>query len=86
MSTAAHPESDDQIKRVNQVLIVVFRRYATSFTSWTAFLSLDEFALNNAVHASTGLTPIFVNLALHSRDQFFLPWVAHGIACLHSGR
>ena len=60
MSTAAHPESDDQIERVNQVLIVVFRRYATSFTSWTAFLSLDEFALNNAVHASTKSMPFFV--------------------------
>ncbi|CAH0489286.1 unnamed protein product [Peronospora farinosa] len=54
MSTAAHPETDGQTERVNRVLEDVLRSYATSFTSWSAFLPLAEFALNNAVHASTG--------------------------------
>ena len=57
MSTAAHPETDGQIERVNRVLEDVLRSYATSFKSWSAFLPLAEFALNNAVHASIGLTP-----------------------------
>ena len=67
MSTAAHPETDGQTERVNRVLEDVLRSYATSFTSWSAFLPLAEFALNNAVHASTGLTPFFANSARHPR-------------------
>ncbi|CAI5704106.1 unnamed protein product [Peronospora effusa] len=67
MSTAAHPEADGQTERVNRVLEDVLRIYATLFTSWSAFLPLAEFALNNAVHASTGLTPFFVNSARHPR-------------------
>ncbi|GMF28552.1 unnamed protein product [Phytophthora lilii] len=67
MSTAAHPETDGQTERVNRVLADVLRSYATSFSSWSEFLPLVEFALNNAVHASSGLTPFFVNYARHPR-------------------
>lgn len=67
MSTAAHPETDGQTERVNRVLEDVLRSYATSFVSWAEFLPLAEFAINNAVHASTGLTPFFVNSARHPR-------------------
>ena len=67
MSTAAHPETDGQTERVNRVLEDVLRSYATSFSSWSTFLPLAEFALNNAVHASAGLTPFFVNSARHPR-------------------
>ncbi|GMF55505.1 unnamed protein product [Phytophthora fragariaefolia] len=63
MSTAAHPETE----RVNRVLEDVLRSYATSFPSWSSFLPMAEFALNNATHASTGLTPFFVNNARHPR-------------------
>uniref|UniRef100_H3G5W9 Integrase catalytic domain-containing protein n=1 Tax=Phytophthora ramorum TaxID=164328 RepID=H3G5W9_PHYRM len=65
MSTAAHPETDGQTERVNRVLEDVLRSYATSFTCWSSFLPLAEFAPNNAEHASTGLTPFFVNNARH---------------------
>ncbi|GMF54793.1 unnamed protein product [Phytophthora fragariaefolia] len=54
VSTAAHPETDGQIERVNRVLKDVLRSYATSFTSLSKFLPLAEFALNYAEHASTG--------------------------------
>ncbi|KAE8960447.1 hypothetical protein PF011_g30090 [Phytophthora fragariae] len=67
MSTAAHPETDGQTERVNRVLEDVLRSYATSFASWSSFHSLAEFALNNAEHASTGLTPFFANNARHPR-------------------
>ena len=60
LSTAAHSETDRHTERVNRVFEDVFRSYATSFPSWSAFLPLADFALNNAVHASTGLTPLFV--------------------------
>ncbi|KAE9265500.1 hypothetical protein PR003_g32440, partial [Phytophthora rubi] len=67
MSTAAHPETDGQTERVNCVLEDVLRSYATSFASWSSFLPMAEFALNNSTHASTGLTPFFVNNARHPR-------------------
>uniref|UniRef100_A0AAV1TYY7 Integrase catalytic domain-containing protein n=1 Tax=Peronospora matthiolae TaxID=2874970 RepID=A0AAV1TYY7_9STRA len=59
MSTAAHPETDGQTERVNRVLEDVLRSYATSFQSWSSFLPLAEFAINNAIHASTGVNAIF---------------------------
>ncbi|KAE9038074.1 hypothetical protein PR001_g8102 [Phytophthora rubi] len=65
MSTAAHPETDGHTERVNRVLEDVLRSYATLFASWSSFLPLAEFALNNAEHASTGLTPFFANNARH---------------------
>ncbi|GMF50554.1 unnamed protein product [Phytophthora fragariaefolia] len=76
MSTAAHPETDGQTERVNRVLEDVLRSYATSFTSWSKFLPLAEFALNNAEHASTGVTPFFANNARHPRVPALLA-VAH---------
>ncbi|GMF24368.1 unnamed protein product [Phytophthora fragariaefolia] len=76
MSTAANPETDGQTERVNRVLEDVLRSYATSFTSWSKFLPLAEFALNNAEHASTGVTPFFANNARHPRVPALLA-VAH---------
>ncbi|KAE8905754.1 hypothetical protein PF005_g19512 [Phytophthora fragariae] len=67
MSTAAHPETDGQTERVNRVLEDVLRSYATSLASWGSFLPMAEFALNKSTHASSGLTPFFVNNARHPR-------------------
>uniref|UniRef100_H3H2L9 Integrase catalytic domain-containing protein n=1 Tax=Phytophthora ramorum TaxID=164328 RepID=H3H2L9_PHYRM len=67
MSTASHPETDGQTERANRVVEDVLRSFATSFQSWSTFLPMVEFALNNAVHASTGLTPFFVNFGRHPR-------------------
>ncbi|KAE9292940.1 hypothetical protein PR003_g24633 [Phytophthora rubi] len=67
MSTAAHPETDGQTERVNRILEDVLRSYATPFVSWSSFLPMAEFALNKSTHASTGLTPFFVNNARHPR-------------------
>ncbi|GMF23238.1 unnamed protein product [Phytophthora fragariaefolia] len=71
---AAHPETDGQTEteRVNRVLEDVIRSYATSFTSWSKVLPLAEFSLNNAEHASTGVTPFFANNARHTRVSALL--------------
>ncbi|OWZ01362.1 polyprotein, partial [Phytophthora megakarya] len=45
----------------------LLRSFATSFKSWSSFLLMVEFAMNNAVHASTGLTPFYVNYGRHPR-------------------
>ncbi|POM68620.1 Polyprotein, partial [Phytophthora palmivora] len=63
MSTAAHPETDGQTERVNRSSKMFFG--VTQLLS--KFLPLAEFALNNAEHASTGLTPFFANNARHPR-------------------
>ncbi|RAW38204.1 hypothetical protein PC110_g5568 [Phytophthora cactorum] len=48
MSTAAHRKTEGQTERVNRVLEGVLRIYSTSFKSWSSFLPMVEFALNNA--------------------------------------
>ncbi|KAE9356664.1 hypothetical protein PF008_g3516 [Phytophthora fragariae] len=67
MSTASHPETDGQTERANRVVEDVLRSFATSFKSWSSFMPMVEFALNNAAHASTGLTPFYVNYGRHPR-------------------
>ncbi|GMF26474.1 unnamed protein product [Phytophthora fragariaefolia] len=67
MSTASHPETDGQTERANSVVEDVLRSFATSLKSWSSFLPMVEFALNNAAHASTGLTPFYVNYGRHRR-------------------
>ncbi|NAU33253.1 transposase, partial [Klebsiella pneumoniae] len=47
MSTASHPETDGQTERANRVVEDVLRSFATLFKSWSTFLPLVEFALNN---------------------------------------
>jgi hypothetical protein len=67
MSTAAHPETDGQTERVNRVLEDVLNSFVHSVHGWSSFLPLAEFALNNAVHASTGHSPFCLNYARHPR-------------------
>ncbi|KAE9015222.1 hypothetical protein PR002_g13988 [Phytophthora rubi] len=49
---------------------------------WSSFLPLAEFALNNADHVSTGLTPFFANNARHPRVPALIavdhPTAPHG--------
>lgn len=67
MSTSDHPQTDGQTERTNRVLEEILRAYAHSFESWSMHLVMAEFAINNAVHASTGLTPFYVNGLRHPR-------------------
>jgi transposase InsO family protein len=67
MSTTDHPETDGQTERVNRVLGDILRCYAHAFEHWTDLLPIAEFAINNSVHASTGMTPFFVNGFRHPR-------------------
>ncbi|KAG3032876.1 hypothetical protein PC120_g2187 [Phytophthora cactorum] len=62
MSTADHPQTDGQTERVNRVVVDILRSVcAETPRRWSEVLPLVEFALNNAVHASTGFTPFYVN-------------------------
>ena len=73
MSTADHPESDGQTERSNRVVEDILRSYATSNPrSWSSMLPLVEFAMNNAVHASTGFSPFYLNHMRHPRVPYMV--------------
>ncbi|POM71570.1 Pol protein [Phytophthora palmivora] len=55
MSTADHPQTDDILRSI----------CAETPKRWSAMLPVVEFAMNNAVHASTGFTPFYVNGLTH---------------------
>ncbi|KAG3233252.1 hypothetical protein PI124_g21668 [Phytophthora idaei] len=78
MSTAAQPKTDGQTEHGNRVLGDVLRSYATSFTSCSSFLPTVEFALNNAEHASTGLTPFYPNAVDDNADEDAASSASHG--------
>ncbi|POM61067.1 Pol protein [Phytophthora palmivora] len=68
MSTADHPQTDGQTERVNRVLEDTLRSIcAEAPRSWSDQLPMVEFALNNAVHASTGFTPFYLNGLRHPK-------------------
>ncbi|KAG3146244.1 hypothetical protein PC128_g24046 [Phytophthora cactorum] len=68
MSTADHPQTDGQTERVNRVLEDTLRSVcAVAPRTWSERLPVVEFALNNAVHVSTGFTLFYLNGMRHPR-------------------
>ncbi|POM70266.1 Pol protein, partial [Phytophthora palmivora] len=58
--------TDGQTERVNRVLEDTLRSIcAEAPRSWSDQLPMIEFALNNAVHASTGFAPFYLNGLRH---------------------
>ena len=72
MSTSGHSDTDDQIERANRVLEEILQGYVHSFTNWSEFLPMVEFAISNSVDASTTHTPFFVNGMRHPHLPTFL--------------
>ena len=51
LSTARHPQTDDQIERVNRVIEDVLRHFVSpNITDWDQCLHLGQFGINNAWH------------------------------------
>ena len=68
LSTAYHPQTDGQTERQNQTMEQYLRAYVNyQQDDWVDFLPLAEFAYNNSVHATTGMTPFFANYGRHPR-------------------
>ena len=62
MSSSYHPETDGQTERQNRVLEEMLRSYCqVKHSNWATGLKRCQFAVNNAVHASTGFTPFHLN-------------------------
>ncbi|QRW08767.1 Transposon Tf2-1 polyprotein [Ceratobasidium sp. AG-Ba] len=67
-STAYHPQTDGQTKRLNQVVELYLRHYVSHRQDdWVGLLPLAEFAYNNGVNVSTGKTPFFANYGFHPK-------------------
>ena len=61
-----HPEANKQTERVNQMLEQYIQIYCTyQQDDWSNLLPMAEFAFNNALNASTGLSPFFANKGYH---------------------
>jgi len=61
-----HPEGDEQTEHMNQTLkqyLCVYCNYQQD--NWSKLLSLVEFAYNNALSATTGVSPFFTNKGYH---------------------
>lgn len=74
LSTAYHPETDGQTEISNAFLEQYLRMYVDyTQADWEDWLPLAEFAANNAVNESTGMTPFFANHGFHPRMSFTIP-------------
>src|SRR5258708_12469943 len=57
-----HPEGDGQTEHLNQVLEQYLRAYTNyQQDDWSSLLPLVEFAYNNAMNETTGVSPFFPN-------------------------
>ena len=70
MSTAYHPQTDGQTERINAVLEQFLRAYVNyQQDDWHDLLTFAEFAYNNTISSTTGVTPFFANYGQHPRYQ-----------------
>src|SRR5258705_7222084 len=61
-----HPEGDGQMEHANQVLeqyLQVYTNYQQD--DWATLLPMAKFAYNNAMNATTGVSPFFTNKGYH---------------------
>ena len=68
LSTSFHPQTDGQTERVNAILEQYLRGYINyQQDNWTEILTMAEFAYNNTISATTGITPFFALYGQHPR-------------------
>jgi hypothetical protein len=68
MSTAFHPQTDGLTERANRTVTQTLRCILSDLCGdWVAHLTAAEFAMNNTVNASTGISPFFMTLGSHPR-------------------
>jgi len=67
-----YPEADSQAERTNQMLeqyLYVYCNYQQN--NWSELLPLAEFAYNNALSATTGVSLFFANKGYHSNLSIY---------------
>jgi transposase InsO family protein len=74
LSTAFHPQTNGQAERTNQVLEQYLRCFIDDKQSnWVSLLPMAEFAYNNTVQASTGVSPFYAVYGHHPRFSIDVP-------------
>ena len=74
MSTADHLQTEGQTEHVNRFLCEALRSVcAETPQRWSSMKPVVEFAMNNAVHSSTGFIPFYVNGLTHTRAPLTRP-------------
>jgi len=62
MSTAFHPQTDGQSKRLNQTIEAYLRAFVCQEQDdWVRLLPMAEFAYNNSVTTGNGVSPFYTN-------------------------
>ena len=70
LSTAFHPQTDGQTERINSILEQYLRGYCGyQQDNWSELLTMAEFAYNNTLSSTTGLTPFFANYQFDPRYE-----------------
>ena len=72
-TSSYHLEGDGQTEHMNQTLeqyLCIYCNYQQD--NWSELLSLMEFAYNNALNATTGISPFFTNKGYHSNISIHL--------------
>jgi len=73
LSTAFHPQTDGQTKRMNAVMEQYLRSYMNYLQDdWADWLPIAEFASNNHTTETTAVSQFFANLGYDPRWQFDL--------------
>lgn len=71
MSTSFHPQTDGQTERANRTIQQIMRCMLAASEleeqEWDEWLPAVEFSYNNAKHASTGMSPFYLNSGQHPR-------------------
>jgi hypothetical protein len=68
LSTADHPETDEQTERVNRVVEDILRSIIVDHPrDWSRWLPYVEFAINSSEHTSTAVTPFYFNSLWYPR-------------------
>ncbi len=71
LSTAFHPQIDDQTERQNNIIEAYLKAFVNwEQDDWARLLPMTEFAYNNAKNASTGHTSFELNCGYHLRVFF----------------
>ena len=73
LSTAFHPQTDGQTKRMNQELEQYLQMFIDHHQEeWPEWLGMAEFAYNNKVHTGTKVSPFEANSGQNPRMEFEL--------------
>lgn len=68
LSTAFHPQTDGQTEIINATMETYIRSYVNYLQDdWESFLPIAEFAANNQVSETTGVSPFFANYGFNPR-------------------